>query len=75
MRKDEQIRVIEGLMQHLDNGTNVDAEEDANIGELVGRVYRLTIWQRPTTGVIAQERNRILWDTWHADHCSFRRVY
>ena len=25
MRHDEQIRVIEGLMKHLDNDTNVDA--------------------------------------------------
>lgn len=25
MRRDEQIRVIEGLMKHLDNDTNVDA--------------------------------------------------
>ena len=25
MRRDEQLRVIKGLMNHLDNGTNVDA--------------------------------------------------
>jgi phenylpropionate dioxygenase-like ring-hydroxylating dioxygenase large terminal subunit len=53
MRRDEQVRVIKGLMAHLDQGTNVDA----------GVIRRIEV-----SDYTSPERAALEWDTLFRDH-------